>query len=85
MSAVSEDNGFVERPARHGPGGKQLYDYDALIATAGNGRAVRVAVRGKEAFAVQNAIRKTLRARGYLLRYEDTKDGYLTAWAERRP
>ena len=80
---MGEDiNGFVERPKLHLGAPRQL-DYDALLQTAENGKAVRIAVAGRSKRNLTAAISMFLRTRGYRFHSRDTKDGYLTGWCER--
>ena len=80
---MGEDiNGFVERPKLHLGAPRQL-DYDALLQTAENGKAVRIAVAGRSKRNLTAAISMFLRTRGYRFHSRDTKDSYLTGWCER--
>ena len=75
---MSEDNGFVERPAR---AGSRLSGSLAgrLRATADNGKAVPVKERG----SVSGSYVKGLRAQGFSVHTARNADGTYLAWCER--
>ena len=79
---MSRANGFVRRPDNCRPG-RRVYDYDKIVATARNGKAVRVKIRTTHSNVV-TTIGQWLKRHGYQLRMHDTRDGHVTVWAEKR-
>lgn len=77
----SDDNGFLERPTRHGntgrPGARKPNSMmGRLRATAENGKAVPVKWQSGQYTTI-------LKRQGYRLRSGRTPDGILVAWCER--
>lgn len=70
---------FVDRPQRQFRPGKFI-DYDLLVQTASNGKAVSVTLNGHPPAAVRHALSAFLRRRGMSLRTE-RGDGVLLCWA----
>ena len=79
---MSDDNGFVERPTSV-PASRHSDDYTALLATVENGQAIRMALNGEAVHVVRQRLSSFVRYRGMKLRCRDTRDGYITAWAEK--
>ena len=81
---MNDDNGFevVERP--RWKRGQRSHQWDAIIATAESGKAVRIPLEGRGVHKVESSLRAVLRSRGLLVRSQNTEDGFITVWAEKK-